>query len=112
MKTWGSDGSGIMSFIELKQRPCVEEDFKVDEATGVSSYGFFDLHETTKMWTTFHESFKCIDEPYDVYGDYNSNAAGNLMVVFDKCDPAKQEDGFCKSEKEIAEWLEFKYILI
>ena len=42
----------------------------------------------------------CIDEPFEVFGDYNSNSASNLMVVFDICDPKKRT---CKSEAEIVE---------
>ena len=31
------------------------------------------------------------------------------MLVFEKCDPEKRR---CKSEQEIDEWLEFKYIMV
>ena len=52
---------------------------------------------------------KCIDEEYEVWGDYISDDTSNLMVVFDRCNSTKRT---CKSEKEIDKWLEFKYIIV
>ena len=35
------------------------------------------------------------------------------MVVFEKCDAKKLAPGLkCKSEAEIAQWMEFKYIVV
>lgn len=51
---------------------------------------------------------KCIDEPYEIKGDFHTNSAANLMIVFDKCDHTKRK---CKNETEIAKFLEFKYII-
>ena len=36
--------------------------------------------------------------------------ATNLEIAFVKCDSTKRED--CKSDEEIAEWFNFKYILV
>ena len=90
----------------------MEEDFKVDVETGVSSYGFYDLHESTATWTSFREAMKCIDEPFDIYGDFNSNSASNLMVAFEKCDQEKNPQVTCESKEVIDKWLEYKYILV
>ena len=53
---------------------------------------------------------KCIDEDFSVFGDFNTNIANNLMVVFDRCDPKKRTD--CVSDDEFKEWLSFKYIAV
>jgi len=33
------------------------------------------------------EKLKCIDEPFEIYGSYDTNKAKNLMVTFVRCDP-------------------------
>lgn len=52
---------------------------------------------------------KCIDEPFSVYGDFSTNIASQLMVVFEKCDPALRQ---CEDEDVITKWMEFKYMII
>jgi len=49
-----------------------------------------------------------------LYGNYDSSATSNLMIVFEKCDPRKRalEGLKCKSATEIDKWLEFKYMLV
>ena len=32
---------------------------------------------------------QCIAEPYELYGDFNTLSASNLMVVYEICDPNK-----------------------
>ena len=45
---------------------------------------------------------KCIDdESMGIFGNYDTGVAYNLMIVFEKCDPQKND--FCKSEEEIHE---------
>ena len=42
---------------------------------------------------------------------YNSNSMGQasaLLIVFKKCTPSEKQR--CKSDKEIYEWLEYKYL--
>ena len=53
---------------------------------------------------------KCItDDKTKIKGNYNTHIAQNLMVVFEKCDIKTQKA--CKSEEEISEWMQNKYIL-
>ena len=47
--------------------------------------------------------FKCINEPYDIWGDYNSDRAQNLMIVYELCDPKIRTT--CKSQEEISDAL-------
>ena len=58
---------------------------------------------------TFNSKMKCIDEEFQIWGDYNSDDGQNLMVVFEKCDPGERE---CESEEVINRWLEYKYIVV
>ena len=52
---------------------------------------------------------KCItDDSTQIYGNYDTYTAQNLMVVFELCDPNKT---LCKREEEIKAWIESKYIL-
>ena len=42
---------------------------------------------------------KCLVNPdYDLYGNFDSDMASNLMIAFVKCDKTKRK---CKSETEI-----------
>ena len=52
---------------------------------------------------------KCIDEPYKIYGDFNTNIASSLVVVLERCDPAKRK---CASEATVKEWFKFKYLIV
>ena len=49
---------------------------------------------------------KCINQEYDIYGDYDSVAASHLVIQFEKC----SGEG-CKSEAEIETFLRRKFIL-
>ena len=49
-------------------------------------------------------------EPIDIFGNYDTKMAANLMIVFEKCD--KKVEKVCKSDAEINEWLAFKYIIL
>lgn len=78
------------------------------------------------MLKTYKKAMKCIEKPYELWGDYNSDVTQNLMVVFEKCDDrpksefAESESASegnetkvkCKSEAEIDEWMKQKYLLV
>ena len=54
---------------------------------------------------------RCLDqESIQLFGNYDTGIANNLMIVFEKCDPASKD--YCKSEQEIYNWLSFKYFLL
>ena len=58
---------------------------------------------------------RCLVDKEDLhlYGNFDTNAADNLMVVFETCDPQKL--GFaqrCKSDEEIRTWMQEKFILV
>lgn len=57
---------------------------------------------------TYRKKFKCIDkEDLQIWGDYNSAKAQQLVVRFKMC----LGEG-CESEENIREWLKGKYIVI
>jgi len=70
---------------------------------------FYPLHFKSESLADYIPTMQCIDEPYALYGDFDTNIAHNLMVTFTKCDP---EVRTCKSKEEIDQWLDFKYILL
>ena len=70
----------------------------------------------------YRKKFWCFDaermeEEYnppqiEIQGDYNSNKARHLKIMFEKCDPELNPEGFCKTESEINTWLKRKFIII
>ena len=63
------------------------------------------------------EDLICPIDVNDWYGSgtFDEAKAQNFMVVFEKCDQAKETAGRtgikCLSEQEINEWLVYKYIM-
>ena len=43
---------------------------------------------------------QCLTEPYGISGDFTSNKANNLMIVFEKCDENNLHNN-CKDKDEI-----------
>ena len=106
IKGWKADLSPIC-FKKLKKRKCNLDDFQ-DSATN-QEVMFFPLHIKSESLKEYVPTMQCIDEQFDIYGDFDTNIAQNLMVTFTKCDPAVRT---CKSNEEITKWLDFKYILL
>ena len=75
----------------------------------VSNERFYPLADTQQTWKRFLPFLHCIDESYDIFGDFNSDYASNLAVIFKRCDPTERK---CKSDEEISEWLDKKYIMV
>ena len=50
-----------------------------------------------------------MDEDIQITGSYETEHGGNLMIVFERCDPEKTT---CKSETEIDEWLQYRWIVV
>ena len=96
-KYWNNNE--LPKFRELRTRSCTDEDFQVAEGEKRSEYGFFLPSETT-LETIANEmhALKCVDEPVEISGDFDTFSAQNLMVVFEICDPEVRK---CKSQEEI-----------
>ena len=48
------------------------------------------------------------EDRLNIYGNYDTGKAANLMVVFEKCDP-HAGNHVCKDEEEIKNWSTHKY---
>ena len=91
-----------LQFIELETRPCTLDDF-FSETSDQTEYGFFQA-DSTALFLQENESysnFKCIVDPYQVYGNYNTVSLENLMVVYELC--SREERTTCKSDQEISD---------
>ena len=62
-----------------------------------------------KMVESEFYNMVCIDEDFDLYGDFNSETASNLMITFELCDEKVRT---CKSRETINEILPFSYMLV
>ena len=47
----------------------------------------------------------------ELWGNYDSPDVRNIMIVFEKCNNETSEVR-CKSEDEISQWMQQKYILV
>ena len=84
---------------------------------------FYKVHENSERDLKYYrKKFWCIDyekmvaenklpHNIEVQGDYNSDKARHLKIMFEKCDNSTFE-GTCKSEEEISQWLVRKFIVI
>ena len=68
-----------------------------------SEYGFYPVSESAQnVVKKGGYDLRCIDEPFEVKGDFNTNTAANLMVTFELCDSSKRT---CKPWSVIEEAL-------
>ena len=84
---------------------------------------FYKVHENSERDLKYYrKKFWCIDyekmiaedklpRNIEVQGDYNSDKARHLKIMFEKCDNNTFE-GTCKTEEEISQWLVRKFIVI
>lgn len=107
IKGWLDDGSPI-KFTKLKTRPCTLEEFSFQSDKVKRDTPFWQIHVKSDSYKDYIPSMKCIDEDYELYGEFETNVAHNLMVVFERCDP---EQRTCADDAVIDEWMQFKYIL-
>lgn len=109
IKYWNHPEFGDeFGFHELKSSMCdPEKDFNYMAGSNADS-GFYPVLENSEAdLRTYGHKLKCIREPYNIFGDFNTYGTASLMVIFEKCDPSVRT---CKSEQEIEEWMKFKYI--
>ena len=82
--------------------------------TGESDYGFYtnqDEHLRKQYKNEIEKGvLYCIDEQYEIYGDYNAPVTSNLMIVFDRCDANERDH--CSNETDFEEALSYSYFVI
>ena len=115
MKSWGNEAGD--PFTELETTYCDESGFEgiddkeFNKTSGANFYPISPLFAAQlKM---YRRRFKCLAYPerdLSMFGNYHTEVAANLMVVFDKCNNATSTVT-CKSPEAISEYLEFKYLL-
>ena len=104
MKKWEKDFEATFELDELKYRPCTDEDLITKDGQLQTEYGFFKVDErSSALGENITNRFKCIDEPYDIWGNYDSDRGKNLMIVYELCDPEIRST--CKSQEEISDAL-------
>ena len=112
-KEWGPNVK--FDFIPLESIPCSEADYF--SSKGYTKKVFSDILPVLReQYDIYSQKLKCIKNLDDmmVKGNYDTNEAANLMVVFEECDPAKRKaKGLkCKPKADIDKWLEFKYFYV
>ena len=110
LKYWMHPELGeAFGFHELQADLCDPEKDLNDVSGSKTDNGFFPLSPQSESdIRKYGHKLKCVKEPYELFGNFNSDAASTLMVVFERCDPAVQT---CKPEAEIDKWMQFKYII-
>ena len=96
MKFWDIDFESTFALNELAQRNCTDEDIIPKEGEAQTEYGFFKLDERSSAVGDISSRFKCIDEPFENYGDYVSDRTNNLMIFYELCDTEKRST--CRSD--------------
>ena len=110
LKSWGIPDTGFLT--ELKTHYCTEDEINDIEGTKTNST-FYPISKLSSIDVkAYIGRFKCLDEPEKLVlrGNYDTQVASNLMVVFDKCNNVTTE-GQCKSEEEIQAFMEYKYLM-
>ena len=124
---WGATNDNVVNaeslsltgFTEIPTRPCVAEDFGLDPETLERVNTDYLTGGNSKFYpiepfyygylSTYFPKMKCIDEQVNIYGDYNSNSAQLLTLIFEACNPEVRST--CKNEEEIKAWLRRKFII-
>lgn len=110
IKSWKADGSPL-DFKKLDTRLCSLDEFSFRSDKVKRDTPFYPVHQKSESLRDYLPKMKCVDEPYDLYGDFSTNIASNLMVVFELCDPSEHDGDYCAEPEVIAEWMEFKYMI-
>ena len=113
VKSFGENAPYDDTFHELKTHFCQKSEFNDVHGTRDDVSNFYRTSQNAIDDIGRHVNrLRCLDNPEDlqIWGNYDTGSAANILVVLDKCDPLNSAVT-CKSEEEIQEWLRFKYIL-
>jgi len=109
---WGEvdqNGKPLATYMKpLATRPCNRDDFSYD-SDGSSGSGklFPPAKEYQNDVNRFKDKLRCIDEQYDIQGNYNTAKARQLVLTFEVCrDPVDAPTKFCHDYATVIEpWL-------
>ena len=86
---------------------CCDEELGFEDGPKKRIFPVFE--HTLAEVNTYRKKFKCIDtENLKIWGSYNSAMAMQLAVKFHMC----EGHDYCKSKREIIDWLSGKYIVL
>ena len=114
MKSWGEETLSPSGWLELETRQCdAEIDLNNKDGTNDNS----NFSKVSEGWFSgifkYYKRLKCFVNRDDmmIRGNYNTVSAANIVAAFEKCDPSTSAVT-CRSEEEIMDWLEHKYLII
>ena len=109
IKSFGLGEPGVI-FDELPVRicdPATDFNYADDNNPGATFYRANPANGNDLK--TYGGKMKCIDTDFELLGNYNTEAAKNLMVAFVRCDSIKRTT--CHGDPEIDEWMSTKYMI-
>ena len=119
-KSWGIMDTNDVHFEELQTDYCTREQLGLfedaDEVKITDREGslFYPTHKSyINDFTFYSKKYKCIkDSKMRIQGDYNAARTRSFVLLFNKCNEPEGSSLVCKSDDEIKEWLQRKFILI
>ena len=105
---WGNSHLGYeYGSVPLANRYCTDEDLGYVRTDKTTIYPVF--ADSQGEVNTYRKKFKCIDAEHQrIWGEYDSAMAMQLAVKFHMC----KGHSYCKSEREIRDYLSGKYIVL
>ena len=124
-KKWGFDEQhGGVHFEPVETSQCTKEQLNLpDDEDHVfephedheqpAERLFFEPHKNAVGDALFYQKkFQCIKKPdLRIQGDYNSRITRSFVLLFEKCVQENESTVQCKSDQEIKEWLQRKFIV-
>ena len=119
-KSWGIVDSNDVHFEPLAADYCTREQLGLvadaDEVKTGDREGsrFFATHKNAiSDFTYYSKKYRCVtDDKMRIQGDYNAARTRSFVLLFEKCDEPEGSPIKCKSDAEIKEWLQRKFILL
>ena len=115
LKTWDSGEENVSKFDSLPIRPCSERELGRGPTKFKDSLAkFYPSYSSTERWMNkYWRKLNCVDSEITLKGNYQSFSASHFQIQFEKCNNSTRIDGeFCKSDEEITEWLQRKFIIV
>ena len=115
-KVWGevdAQGNSLPTYMRpLKTRPCQADDIDFDEDSSTNRYFFKPASEYASDVKKFYDKLQCLDENFDLQGNYNTAKAKQLVLTFEICrDATNSAQRTCHDYEEVIKpWLKRKFL--
>ena len=120
LKKWGvvdDSGKEEFRFERLPTKLCAPDAFNDVDGSNVASVFYPTNPLSEKDLKNYGSKLKCLDldhpdapDSLEILGNFNTEKASNLMIVFERCD-IRVEDNDCASDEVFKNWIEQKYIV-